>query len=73
MAVVDLLLQGGCELSLFEDGFEDRIFAAGEFACFSEGIFDGAELSFIEAAGGFFAVACDEGDGVAVIQQPSGA
>jgi len=69
----DLLLEFRGEFTLFEDGFEDGVAASGQFAGVGESIFDVSELAFIEATGGFLAVACDEGDGVAVIEQSGGA
>lgn len=69
----DLLQEFRCQLSLFEDGFEDGVAACGEIVSGSEGIFDVSQLAFIEATGGFFAVACDEGDGVSVFEQSGGA
>lgn len=69
----DLILEFRGQFALFEDGFEDGVSACGQFAGGGQGIFDVAQLSFIEATGGFFAVACDEGDGVAVFEESGGA
>ena len=40
-----------------------------EFAEVGELLFDGADLDFVEIAGGFLAIARDEGDGAAFVEQ----
>ena len=68
----DLFSESVGQESLFVDGFEDSFFASGQFAGFFEGIFDSPECHFIETLGGFFAVACDEGNGVSGVQEFDG-
>jgi len=65
----DFLLQFGRELALLRNRFEDRAAALFEFAQISQADFQVAQHGIVQAAGGFLAVAGDEGHGGAVVQQ----
>ncbi len=60
------------EFALFGDGSEDGLSALFEFFEVVVSFLDGADLDFIEGLRGFFAVACDERDGVSVFEEPKG-
>lgn len=64
--------EGVSEFALFFDGGEDALFSVAKFGEVGGEFFDGAELGVVEAAGGFFAVAGDEGDGVSVTKEAKG-
>ena len=57
------------ELALLEDGGEDRLAAADEIAEVGELLFDVADLDLVESSGGLLAIARDEGDGAAFVEQ----
>lgn len=60
------------EFALFGDGGEDGLSALFEFDEIGVAFLDGADLDFIEGLGDFFAVACDERDGVSVFKEAEG-
>ena len=65
----DLGAQTVGEFALFFDGGEDGGPAFVQGPCALQFTADGADLFFVQPAGGLFAVAGDEGQGVAVVEQ----
>ena len=57
------------QLALLFDGVQDGFAARDQIAEVGELLFDFADFHFVEIAGGFLAVARDEGHGAAAIQQ----
>ena len=70
--LLDFGLKFGGELALFLDGAEDGGSAVFEFAEVLELLLDGEDLDLVEVAGGFLAVAGDEGDGAAFVEEGDG-
>ena len=68
----DGLAQFGGQFALFFDALEDHLASRLKFAQVDQVLFQGAELNIIEPAGGFFAVAGDEGHGGPPIEQIDG-
>jgi hypothetical protein len=64
---LDFGFEFGGEFALFLDGFEDGGAALFEFAVVFEFFLYFLDLDFVEVAGGFLAVAGDEGDGAAFV------
>jgi hypothetical protein len=67
--VLDLFGELGRELALGLDCFQDRGLALGELAEFGDAKLNFADLLFVESAGLVLAIAGDEGDRVAFIEQ----
>jgi len=59
----------GGELALPRDGGQDRVLPLGQFAQIGEPVQQPAQLFFVQAAGCFFAVTRDEGNGVPIVEQ----
>ncbi len=59
----------GGEFALFVDGGEDGLAAVFELAEVLEFFLDVADLDFVEVAGDFFAIAGNEGDGRAFVEE----
>jgi hypothetical protein len=57
------------KLALLEDGAEDGLAAADEVSKVAELRFDVANLDLVEVASGLFAIASNEGDGAAFVEQ----
>src|SRR5262249_49734033 len=57
------------ELALVFDALEDGLLAVGELAEQGHALLDGAEEVLVESAGALLAVAGDEGNGVAFIEE----
>ncbi|MNX87683.1 hypothetical protein D3C86_1196150 [compost metagenome] len=72
VGALDLAPQFVAEHPLLCKRGEDRRAALFEGAQARKGLLQGAELALVEAAGRFFAVAREEGDGVALIEQGNG-
>ncbi len=69
---VDLALEFGGQLALFLDAGEDRDAALVQLAQVTQALFQVAQLGIVEAAGDFLAVAGDEGNGGAFVEQRHG-
>ena len=69
---VDLALELGGQLALFLDAGEDRDAAVVQLAQVTQALFQVAQLGIVEAAGDFLAVAGDEGNGGAFVEQRHG-
>ena len=57
------------QFALAGDAFKDRLLAVGELPQQPDALLNGAQDFFIEAAGAFLAIARDERDGVALVEQ----
>ena len=64
--------QIGCQLALFGDALEHRRAAFFQFAQVAQAGFEFAQLDVIEVVGRFLAVARDEGNGGAAVEQFDG-
>ena len=62
--------QVGRQLPLAVDRLEDRLFSLGELAQPLHAELDLADHHLVQVAGGFLAVARDEGNGVPIVQEP---
>ncbi|MNQ62193.1 hypothetical protein D3C85_765310 [compost metagenome] len=65
----DFLLQFGRQFALLRNGFKDGSTALFELAQVAQADFQVAQHGIVQAAGGFLAIAGDEGHGGAVVQQ----
>jgi hypothetical protein len=65
----DRLAQLVGEFALPLDALEDRVLAVGQLAELADALLDGADDLLVEAAGALLAVAGDERDGVALVEQ----
>ena len=66
---LDAGLQLVGQLALLGDGGQDGLAASHQLAEVAELLFDVADLDLVEVAGGFLAVAGDEGHGAALVEQ----
>ncbi len=69
---VDLALELGGQLALFLDAGEDRDASLVQLAQVAQALFQVTQLGIVEAAGDFLAIAGDEGNGGAFVEQRHG-
>ncbi len=69
---VDLALELGGQLALFLDAGEDRDAPLVQLAQVAQALFQVAQLGIVEAAGDFLAIAGNEGNGGAFVEQRHG-